>query len=435
MQPGSKRVTTRKVGPAAGSEVRQRVESLGTALANGLSAMLAGLPKRTTGPQRLAEALGITTVTASRLLKALGQADPVATLQLVPGPKPLREVIAAAGAAGAPPELCARALNDVEEFDQLIRTHGGDRGALRAMLSAWLPEERRDFEAQRRQTIYKATAELEGVSSELELNAMVLFPSDKPGFIDIVSIKGLLGIDRIRPDACVKLATRRLVLPDEIEPVDGPRLEDSPRMPLNLDGDPAVDGLHTVRLDAFCAAPPAPLEARTFGQSVQYSLGPTGFGPASKVDLVIAEVNRAELPHRRPGLDRTPYFFTIPEMATRRLVFDLLIHEDVYGGTVPTLMTYDTTGQGPAAANDPARQLDLRPATEPAQSLGVGLSRLRVLEFPRYTQLIESTFERLKLDPTRFRSFRYAQIYPLLGRQITFAFVGEPSASTPPPFE
>jgi hypothetical protein len=427
MNPGPKRATARRGSPAPGSEVRQRVEALGTSLANALSVVLSALPRRAVGPQRLGEVLGITTVTASRLLKALSQPDPVAMLQLVPGPKPLREVVDAAKKLGVPPTECLRASELIDEFDALIRTYAGDRSALKAMLSAWLPEERREFEAQRRQAIFKALTELEGVSCELTLESIILAPSATPEMLDIIAVKAMLGIDRIRPDAVVKLATRRVLIDEHGQQV---ALDDGaapPRTPLNLDGDPAVDGLHTVRLDRFCEAPPAPLDARTFGQYVQYSLGPTGFGPASKVDLVIAEVNRAELPHRAPSRDRPPYMFLIPEMPGRKVVFDLLVDRDVYGGYGPELLTYDTSALGPAVAGDTSRALDLRSVTDTTQVLGSGLTRLRALEFPRYTQLLEFVFERLGLEPGRFRSYRFTQSYPLLGRQITFAFFGPES--------
>jgi hypothetical protein len=423
MHSGPKRATARRGSPAPGSEVRQRVEALGTTLANALSVVLAALPRRAVGPQRLGEVLGITTVTASRLLKALAQPDPVAMLQLVPGPKPLREVVEASQKLGVSTPECARAALLIDEFDALIRTYAGDRSALKAMLSAWLPEERREFEAQRRQAIFKALTELEGVSCELALESIIGAPSPTPGMLDIIVVKAMLGIDRIRPDAVVKLATRRVLSNEHGAAALGDH-QGPPRTPLNLDGDPALDGLHTVRLDDFCEAPPAPLDGRTFGQYVQYSLGPTGFGPASKVDLVIAEVNRAELPHRAPSRERPPYMFFIPEMPGRKMMFDILVDSDVYGGLGPELLCYDTTGLGAAVPGDPARTLDLRACTEAALAIAPGLARLRVLEFPRYTQLLEFVFVRLGLDPARFRAYRFAQSYPLLGRQVTFAFQG-----------
>ncbi|MCP3917016.1 MAG: hypothetical protein GY711_15830 [bacterium] len=404
-----------------GSDLRHRVEALGTGLAESLSQVLAHLPRRAVGPQIVANMLGITTVTASRLLKALGQSDPVATLQLVPGPNPLKRIVEAAREAGVDEQHCQPAWAAIESFDSLIRNEAGDRGALKAMLSAWLPQERREFEAQRRQSIFKAMAELDGVSSELELNAIILHAGSNAEKLDIANIKCLLGVDRIRPDAVVQLGTRRVANPAAAE-------SDRPRGPVNLDGESALEGMHTVRLDEFCKAPPAPLEANDFGPYVRYSLGPTGFGPASKVDLVIAEVNRNELNSRRPSKEQPPYFFTIPEMASRKAVFDLLVHRDVYAGRGPTLLAYDTSGRGPAAAADPERKLDQRHVAETVDVLGSGLQRARLLEFPRYLDLLRHSFEKLGWESDEFRAYRIAISYPLVGTQITLAFL-EPDFS------
>ncbi len=403
---------------SAGQELRSRVEQLGANLAEYLSALVAQVPNRPSGPQALGRALNMTTVTASRLLKALGQPNPIAVLQLLPGPNPLRKMVDAAAAIGTPTEVCEAARVHVIAFDDLIRDEAGDRGSLRAMLSAWLPEDRAEFEGQRRQTIFKALSELEGVACEFELSTILFAPSEVTGKVNLVSLKCLLGIDRIRPDAPVKLGTRRLS-------TDGDQEDD--RVPLNLDGAPALSDLDAVRLDGFCNAPPAPLVARQYGHHVEYALGPTGFGRDSKVDLVIGELTRDEPMTRKPNTDRPPYFFTVPEMPTRNVVFDLMVHKDLFEGATPSLLYYDTSSQGPAIAADPARELDLRYCPEPLQELGSGIQRSRLLEFPRYVSLLEHVGEKLEWDLEDFEVYRVQMSYPMVGRQITLAFTGQPS--------
>ncbi|MEM1451344.1 MAG: hypothetical protein AAF957_13085 [Planctomycetota bacterium] len=413
-------------GAPPGSDLRARVEILGTELADRLGVVIDGLPGRPSGPQRLGDALGQTIVTASRLLKAISQTDPIAVVQLLPGPNPLRKTVQAARESGAASADCDAALESIGRFEALIRDEAGDRGSLKAMLTAWLPDERREFEAQRRQSMFKGLAELEGVSCDLEVDALLVRPSgDGPDSakdgapLDIVNLKCLLGIDRIRPDAVVKLGTRRL----------GDDSADArPRLPLNLDGEPALDGLNTARLDSFCTARPAPFLVREFGDSVQYTLGPTGFGRGSKVDLVMGELNRNEITQRPPNAEAPPYFFAIPEMATRKIVFDLILHRDVYAGAAPELITYETAGMGPARPGDPAREVDRRSCPEPLQSLGEGTRRLRILEFARYGALLEHTFSTLGWDATAFRAYRVSIAYPLVGRQLTLAFTRESGA-------
>ena len=402
---------------SAGQELRSRVEQLGAGLAESLSALVAQVPKRPNGPQALGRALGMTTVTASRLLKALGQQNPIAVLQLLPGPNPMRKMVDSAEQIGTPAEVCEAARAQVIAFDDLIRDEAGDRGSLRAMLSAWLPEDRSDFEGQRRQTIFKAMSELEGVACEFELSTFLIAPSKTANNIDIVALKCLLGINRIRPDAPVKLATRRL---STVDPDAGERV------PLNLDGAPALDGLDAVRLDGFCNAPPAPLVARQFGHQVEYALGPTGFGRDSKVDLVIGEMTQDEPLTRGPDSERPPYFFTLPEMPTRNVVFDLMVHKSVFDRAAPTLLYYDTSSLGPAIAADPSRDLDMRHCPEPMEELGLGIQRSRLLEFPRYSSLLEHVGTKLAWDLDEFDVFRVTMSYPMVGRQITLAFMDQP---------
>lgn len=410
----SQRTDSEVLETPPGHDLRQRVEALGTRLAEDLNLVIAGLPDRPTGPRALGRALDLTTVTASRLLKAIAQHDPIAVLQLVPGPNPLGKMIDSIEAITGATEASAAARRAVGDFDALIRDEAGDRGSLKAMLSAWLPEERREFEAQRRQAVFKALAEMEGVSCDLELSSLFLSPSEADGEIDIVNVKALLGIDRIRPDAVVKLGTRRLESGDEA----------APRMPLTLGGEPAVDGLHTVRLDEFCSARPAPLLVRQIDAAVQYQLGPTGFGRESKRDLVIAELNRGELPHREPSAERPPHFFMVPEMPTRKAILDLFVHRDIYPGEGPELLCYDTTGSGPARAGDESRALDRRPIFEPVQRFESGPRGARLVEFPQYTALIERVADTTGWVLADFRLYRVAVSYALLGRQLTLAFTG-----------
>lgn len=403
-----------------GADLRHRADMLGTALAESLNVVVAGVPGRPSGPRALGRALDMTTVTASRLLKAIAQTDPIAVLQLLPGPNPLHKLVAAALESGTPAADCESAAKAITVFEELIRTEAGDRGSLKAMLSAWLPEEQREFEAQRRQTIFKALGELEGVSCDLELSSIFVAPSAREGRLDVANTRCLLGIDRIRPDAVVKLATRRLSAAQDsgAEPA---------RLPLTLEGEPATDGLHTVRLDEFCDAPPAPFIARDYGEHVQYHLGPTGFGRNSKVDVVIGELNRAELHHRDANQEHPPYFFMSPEMATRKAVMDVFVHESIHPGVMPELLVYDTSSLGPALPGDPARQLDLRSSPEPMQSFTPSTRGTRLLEFPRYTALLNHVSERLEWDLSEFRLFRVALSYPLVGRQLTLAFRGPAS--------
>ncbi|MFT7667519.1 MAG: hypothetical protein ACI8X5_000198 [Planctomycetota bacterium] len=399
----------------AGASLREQVEVTGIDLAGAFSALLGSLSARFSGPQALSDLLGINVVTASRLIRAVVLADPVAVVDQIPGTVPLRKVIEAAGAQGVPQDRQEAARVAVDNFEQLIRVNAGRRTSLKAMLTDWLPDGRREFEVRRRQAAYKAISELKGVSCDLDLAAVILAPSEKKGKLDLLSIQGSLGLDRIRPDSVVQFGTLR----------DRPRDEDevaelgSLPSPRTLDDQAVWDGTASVRLDQFCTRAPAPLKTKRYGGELQYLLGDTGFGPESSVDFVIAEVNRHELALVPVDLGlANPYFYQIPGTPSRAMLFDLLIHKDVYADREAKLLVYDTTLRGPAQAGVPEREVDLQRICDEIEDLGSLPGLRRCAGFPRYLELLDYAFGKLGWASDEFRCYRFQMSYPLQGNQL-----------------
>lgn len=396
---------------APGQDLEDRVRDLGRELADALARVSDGLGGPHLGPRKLATLLGTTIVNTSRLLKAITCSDPVAVLAHLPGPEPLRRLLAAARGKGVDTATLAQARAAVERFEALIQEEGGDRGSFDAILSAWLPDQRQRFEARRRQSAFKALSELRGCSADLDTSTILVHPSADPTRVDLACLQGMYGLRRLRPDVVVKFGTRRLAHGDD------------PRRPTNLDGEPAADGLFSVRLDEFCPVRPGPLEARRYGDDVLYTLGETGFGPQSAVDVVVGEVNRAELPAEvEPG--RLRFFFHLVGTPTRRALLDLFVHRDLLGSGAPELVVYDTTCEGPANVNERVRDVDRIAVGEAIESLGHGPDALRGSGVPRYGELVGTACEKLGWDLGDLRGYRVAMEHPLVGMQICMVFGG-----------
>jgi hypothetical protein len=398
------------LSPTSGAQIESRITAVGRGLSTMLNAILDALPEGRLGPQVLARALSLDKVLASRLLKAARSRDPMAVAYHVPGPEPLRRFVRAARRRGVDAGLTGRAEAAVEEFEALIRRDVGDRSALEAMISAWLPEAREVFEVRRKQTAFKALSQLKGVSAEMNLGTVLLHPSDDGVNLDVVWIVGLLGVRRLRPGASVKLTSRRM--PGET----------SDRRPLTLDGRP-VEDLEGLRLDAFCDAPPAPVEVCRVGDTMQYQLAGDAFGPQSAVDLILAEANFAEMGRFVPrGSNRKGYVFAEVATPCRSLLFDVLVHEDVYPGSTPSLAIYDTALEGVASANDPTRDIDRIATSEAFQPMGRGTDALVTPDVPHYAELIQHVFTRTSWKPDEFQPYRSRLDYPLYGSQVVALF-------------
>lgn len=405
--------------------LRDRVEAQGSELVRVLERVSGSLPFRPTGPQVVAKQLGLALTTSSRLLKGLAQADAVAALHELPGPKPLTQFVESAGSLGVSDEIVKEAKGAIAELDDMILQVAGSRGAFKALLATWLPELTAEFDADRRQAIYKAMSEYRGVSAELDVSSTLIFPGAKPDKLSAAITNCSVGIDRIRPDAVVRTGTMHYEMPKE--GTNGRK--GTPRVPTSLDGADALNGMDDIRLDQFCNAPPARLVSEHHDGEMQYTLALSDtVGPASRVDLVTCEVNRDELPHRKSNLERPPSIFTVVRLPTKRLLFDVVLHKDVFPGETPRILIYDTVVLGTTFALNPARTADLRRNPPSVELLEPGLSGMRTSGFPRYYELQEHIFSKLELDPADFRTFRVSVRYPIVGDQVTMAFVGDKDA-------
>lgn len=401
--------------------LRRQVERVGTQLADSFSRLLSTLSSHSKGPRALANHLGITTVTASRLLKGIAQTEAVAVIQQVPGAPPMRDTIEAAREQGAPGALASAARAAVDSFEELIRTQAGDRRSLNAMISDWLPESRRELEARSRQSIFKGISELKGVSCDLILAPMILHaaPDDR---IDVIAIEVILGLDRLRPDANVQLG---MVRPLDAQSEPSPSAPAPARGPLTLDGEPIADGLHSARLDEFCTAAPAPLVAKRVGDGVQYILGDSGCGASARLDLVLAQLHPSEIPdvtkRSTPPL-LPPSMAYIPAAPAKTLMLDIIVHRDVYAGWLPELMVYDIAYRGPVVSGSVEREFDLLRVSESVEHLGPRSPRWRCARFPRYLELLDTCFDKTGWDAREFQAYRVRMVYPLHGTQVGVAF-------------
>ncbi len=394
--------------PLPPSDLEARFSRTGADLRDTLNDVLATLPAGNQGPQGLARALGLDKVLTSRLLKAARDRDPIAVVHHVPGPEPMRRFYRAARRRGADPALVAAGETAVDAFQTLIREEVGDRSSLDAVISSWLPQARQEFELRRKQSAFKAISQLKGVSARLSLATVLLHPAADGERIDVVWILGLFGIQRWRPGARVKLASRRQIT------------SGSARRPTTLAGE-SVEGLEGLRLDDFCHAPPAALEVRRLGETVHYLLADESFGRKASSDLLLAEVNLAEMA-RVPEAGRRGYVFAEVSTPCSTLLFDVLVHEDVYAGATPALELYDTAFDGVVDVNDPARAVDRLDAAETLQAITGGPPALRVPDVPNHVELLRHVFESMGWQSDAFRAYRSRIEYPLYGSQVVVAF-------------
>jgi len=395
--------------PVAGAFLEQKITRIGSDLSRTIGTVITEVDE--TGPVALARRLGLDKVLTSRVLRALRNKDAMAVINLSPGPEPLRRLLRAAARAGVGAELIGEAERAVEAFDVLIRCDVGGRSALDSIISAWLPEARADFELRRKKAAFKAMSELKGVMARAHILTFMLAPSEDGRSIDYVWLFGLTGLQRLRPGAAVHFASTRVS-----------KQHVPPREALSLDGHP-LDRVDQGLLESFCSAPTPQLDVSSIGDTVHYALPDHGFGPESAIDIVCANLNRkARKRYNRAGHGRRTSYYAQIRTPVQTLHFDVLVHQDVYAGSDPALTIYDTSVDGTADVNDPARDVDRYDLLESVQHLGVGITKFRNTDVPMYARLIRHVCSKTGWDGGRFRGYRCRVECPVYGSQVVLAF-------------
>ena len=390
------------------SAIEVRIATCGEELLASLGAMISGVPESAQGPQKLATALGIDKVLASRLLKALRADDALCAVHRMPGPEPLRRVIRASRSKGIEKGTISKAEEAVGAYERMISLEIGDRSALEAALSAWVPEARRDFQLRRKQSAYRATSQLKGVSVDTLAETAFLVPSKTDeSRLDVIWMKRLVGLQRLRPNTRIRLSSFRASVEK-----DG-----DARRPLNLDGEP-IESFGATLVDEFSTITQGTLYAEHRGETIYYLLSDDAFGPDDAIDLCTVEVNRSEIPrYVDPALGRVAWFSSELIIPARRQQLDVFVHRDLFRGTAPKLRVYDTNVTGIVDVNDPSSEFSELDLVETVEDLGRGLGRVRSSCVNEYHTLLMHVAERAGLDGDSMVGYRCVADYPFYGSQ------------------
>ncbi|MGD8454523.1 MAG: hypothetical protein PVJ57_22135 [Phycisphaerae bacterium] len=390
--------------------IEAKIDRVMRGLAESLSGVLRGLPGNPRRPQALAEFLDLNKSLSSRLCRAVRVPDPFAAAHLMPGPEALRMLLRAAAGKGVGRSTIVAAEKAVSAFEQLIEHDVGSRDGLEAVISESLPDARRKFELANKQAMFKAAANLKGMMAEVYWVTFLAHPGKDAERHDVAGLSGLRGLRRVRPGAAV-LVTNRVMATD---------LGDEAY--LTLDGG-RIDGIDGLLLKPYCSSPLPELDAKQKGSCLYYRLADPGYGPNSAVDLTFAELCRRSIHRYRPAQGkRISGTWAEVEHPVKTLVFDFLLHQDVWPGCEPELRIYDTIVRGTAEPENPERDIDLLELDESIELLGRTAAKFRAVEIPNYLDMLRHACGRLGWDVEQFRGYRCRIQYPFYGSQVCMAF-------------
>ncbi|HYD01262.1 MAG TPA: hypothetical protein VEB22_08555 [Phycisphaerales bacterium] len=391
-----------------------RISRIGRSLTAAVSEIIEELPPSARRPTDVSRAFKINKDLSSRLLIALGKRDPLAAAYYMPGPEALRKLIQTAGGKVTNPVALARLKAAVEEFELLVREHGGNRGALGAIISGWVPEARARFEMENKQAAFRAMANLRGCAAKTLVQAALVHPSQTPGRVDGLGIVGYAGLRRTRPGVPLHISTLRT----------GPGAEGE--APLSVAGE-AIDAMSgDMLLREFCSTPTPEILVRPAGSVAHYLLAGDRVGLTGAIDLFLGEFTPRVFGFTQSSPGRRVSVTADIEICTEELVFDTLIHRDVWPGVDPELGVYDTSMLGRVNVNNRERDIDRMDLFETVVQLGHGVQSCRIEGVPRYVEMLRSVCAQRGWDPEAFRCYRCHVQYPVYATQIILSWLPPP---------
>ena len=398
---------------ASEGDLLERAENLGQRLQRAYRTALEEVQAPVQSNKDLAGRLGITPVLASRLRKLVAVEDPVQALLVSPGEGPLQAVAAALERLGATPEACSRMGAVLAAVRGFIASEAGDRRALEALLADHVEGGRSAFLAPRRQAVFRSLAEARGLHADLVIHTALLTPLEEGG-VEFSTLLGIHGLERSRAHAEHSWQLHR-------------RDEDAPQ----IEGD-AIHHGHasgaagsSEGLERFCFHPPAPLRLEELGDGQQQcALGPTGFGPGSRVDVLSLERDLARVARAEPDAGRLRGVGFTPQIPARRVVVEIVTPRHLFGGRAPALLEGSTSDLGPLDINSTAGRERLSTPAEPIEALGSGLDGLALEGLHLRWELLEEVCARLEQDPNDLHGWRVEVPFAYPWYQYFFCWEG-----------
>jgi hypothetical protein len=353
-------------------------------------------------PQEVSRRFGLNRQLTWKLARVINAADPIASLDYLPGQEGVELAIAAFERAGAPHDAVARLRAAVEEFTRVVQVHAGGREELALILeSMGLLEHERPAESSR-ELAYRGNSAIWGVQARARAMIAFVAPSasgaDK---LDVVFISGQVGVRRLRPSGRSLLCRHR-------------DSRGSPTITIESLGSGSEGKSGPALMTEFCSPnmPPLSIETVAGGFDVLLPSGPVG--NLATLDCYFGYIARGYAAHRGSanafGVLGIP--ITIP---VEMVVFDLVFHRSLAIGETVEALLYGAADRSPERSTtdeqDPHAR-DRLPMSERPLELAGRPPALSTPVVPAITRIAEHVYKRMGWDPKEFQGLRLQVPYP-----------------------
>ena len=317
-----------------------------------------------------------------------------------------------------PKTVVDTARQAVREFKGVVQAHAGDRSAFDSMISSLDGMTSAAVDLQHKRAAYKANSHIWGVRAKTQLSCLVLRPSpSNPEMVDMLGIRGLIALRRLRPNATWEISRSRQsetdgrVLerhdPKRVIPIDPPGADDTPGFSL---------------LQRFCSQPlPKFKSVRGPSGFASVELEPTDIGNKAAVTCLFGDLYPAFFERFCEPDDPEPVFSAHSMIRTpcEALVHDVMITPTLFSEPAEPLVYSDLRAVDPVLAG---RVRDLLPTSASVVYLGKGPQVLSSPDVPRYAEMVQYALDRAGWDARQFDVYRCRIEFPVMPSSVMVRF-------------
>lgn len=373
--------------------------------------LVAAVPGLTGRPSEIQRALGLHKTLAWKLAKIVDASDRLTVYRRLPGDGAIAKILDAAARVGVERSRLDAVRTSVRDLERFVERHAGHRETLEIMLAGSSRGRLNDAELSYRKDGFRATSHIWGVQARTVTRSVITWPSaDDKDMLDAAIIFGVVDFLRLRPDR-PWVVNRWRPTDDDGAPI---AIQPTPIDSESAGGSPLLrDFCSDPNLDVRRAkAPDCTLEDEVAAGQV---------GTRGAVTLHSAEVLRNVMP--RFSVDGSRMYAQNLELRTpcRTVVFDHLVHRDLYGRVAPRFKVFGELAGRPLYVTLRSG-MDRLEVFERVEYLGNGSAVLRTPDVPRYDQMIQHVCHRLGWDPDMLDAYRVRMEYPYVPITMTYDY-------------
>jgi hypothetical protein len=359
-------------------------------------------------PQDVARAFHINKTLTWNIAKLMQAGEGLAAVPHVPGNSSIERFLKATESHGANSRIVEEVRSATREFERVIDVHVGDRATLDLVIDGLECGESAGLE-QSRKRAYIGNSGIYGVQARTNLMSCFLAPNDEnPSQLDMVMLRGLLGVRRLRSSVRLPLFQMRQWSSDDqaISTQEWRPIEENSTNPL---------------IQKFNKGDvPEIRVVKTPGGS-DYIINPGPIGNRGAFDCYFGDMIRAGASRYRTENDTTGEFGVTVSVPTESIVFDLIVHKSLKEFLETDIAVYAhlfTTSQRESEWDD-ASQLPIRQSVSrlPGSPPAVAIKAI-----PGYTDIHQHINDRLGWNAKDFIGTRLEMKYPPLGASVTQKF-------------